>query len=62
MPTRPRTPRTFAAEYGDGANAFGKCVADEANDDDEVDEPETEPGEDGDVEDSPGEEPEPDEL
>ena len=55
-------PEAFTAEYGDGANAFGKCVAHEANDDDEADEPESEPGEDGDVEDSPGEEPEPDEL
>lgn len=48
-------PEAFAAEYGAGSNP---CVAD----DDEADEPESEPGEDGDVEDSPGDEPEPDEL
>jgi hypothetical protein len=53
-------PEAFTEEYGDGSNAFGKCVAEEANDDDEADEPESEPGEDGDVEDSPGDEPEPD--
>jgi hypothetical protein len=51
----------FAAEYGDGSNAFGKCVAEEATDDD-GDEPESEPGDDDGVEDSPADEPEPDEL
>ena len=50
-------PEDFAAEFGDGAHAFGKCIGEEANDD-EADEP----GDDGDVEDSPGEEPEPDQL
>jgi hypothetical protein len=43
----------FATEFGDGPSGLAKCVADE------VDEPETEPG---DVEDSPGDESEPDEL
>jgi hypothetical protein len=52
-------PENFAAEYGDGSNAFGKCVAEEASDDDEVDEPESD--DDG-IEDSPADEPEPDEL
>jgi hypothetical protein len=56
-------PEAFAEEFGDGSNAFGKCVAREANDDDdEADEPESEPGEEDGVEDSPGDEPEPDEL
>jgi hypothetical protein len=57
-------PEKFAAEYGDGANAFGKCVSHEAADDDDEgeDEPESEPGDDDDVEDSPADEPEPDEL
>ena len=59
-------PEDFAAEYGDGPNAFGKCVAHEVSDDDEgteVDEPETGDDEDGlepgsdDPEDSPGDEP-----
>ncbi len=58
-------PENFAAEHGDGSNAFGKCVAEEASDDDEVDEPEdedgAEPGSD-DLDDSPADEPEPDEL
>jgi hypothetical protein len=48
----------FATEFGDGANAFSKCVADEVGDDDEGDEPSEDDG----VEDSPGDEPEPDEL
>jgi hypothetical protein len=64
-------PEEFAAEYGDGPDAFGNCVADEAGDDDEAAEPgddeELEPGDDdgsddsGDVEDSPDES-SPDEL
>ena len=62
-------PEDFAAEYGDGPNAFGKCVAHEATDHDED---EGEPGEDeesepedegpGDVEDAPGDESAPDDL
>ena len=42
-------PDGFAAEFGDGPNAFGKCVAQEVSDDDEG-----EPG-DGAVDDEPGE-------
>ena len=42
-------PDGFAEEFGDGPNAFGKCVAHEVSDDDEG-EPE-----DGEVEDEPGE-------
>jgi len=53
-------PEAFADEFGDGSDAFGKCVAHEVADD--SDEPETEPGDDDEVEDSPGDEPEPDEL
>jgi hypothetical protein len=41
-------PEDFAAEYGDGPNAFGKCVAHEVSDDDEADEPESEPEGEGD--------------
>jgi hypothetical protein len=62
-------PEGFAAEFGDGPNAFGKCVAHGATDHDED---EGEPGEDeesepedegpGDVEDAPGDESAPDEL
>ena len=58
-------PEKFAAEYGDGFNAFGKCVAEEASDDDEgEDEGGAEPGSDDsdDVDDSPAGEPDPDEL
>ena len=42
-------PEDFAAEYGDGSNALGKCVAEKVSDDDgtEVDEPETRDDEDG---------------
>jgi hypothetical protein len=56
-------PEDFAAEYGDGPNAFGKCVAHEVSDDDEADEPESEPEDEGtepdseESEDSPAEEP-----
>jgi hypothetical protein len=54
------SPEEFAEEFGDGSEAFGKCVAHEVADD--SDEPESEPGDDDGVEDSPGDEPEPDEL
>jgi hypothetical protein len=58
------SPEEFASEYGDGSNAFGKCVAEEASDDDEgddVDEPET--GDDEGGAEPDAEEPdEPDEL
>ena len=49
-------PEGFAEEFGDGSNAFGKCVAHEVSDDDEG---EDETGDDGDesgeVEDDPAE-------
>lgn len=47
-------PDGFAEEFGDGPNAFGKCVSHEVRDDE--DEPEVDEGEDGggdDVEDDP---------
>ena len=57
-------PEDFAAEYGDGSEAFGKCVSHEVADDDEGEDEESEPADDGelepgsdDAEDSPGDEP-----
>jgi hypothetical protein len=60
---RAEDPEHFVAEYGDGPNAFGKCVAHEVSDD-EVDDPESEPeGTEPDSEDSEGSPAEgPDEL
>jgi hypothetical protein len=50
-------PEGFADEFGDGPNAFGKCVAHEVSDDDEGDEPE-DVDEPEDPADSPGDDPE----
>jgi hypothetical protein len=56
-------PEEFAAEFGDGSNAFGKCVSHEVQDDeDDETEPEPEDGDGvesapGDFEDSPLDEP-----
>lgn len=60
-------PEGFAEEFGDGPNAFGKCVAHEVRDGDDEGEPEDGEGDDdgGEVEDDPVDEPdfdEPDEL
>ena len=51
-------PEGFAEEFGDGPNAFGKCVSHEVSDDDEG-EPGDDEGDDdaGEVEDEPADEP-----
>jgi hypothetical protein len=49
-------PEGFADEFGDGSNAFGKCVAHEVSDDEGEDETGEDDGdESGEVEDDPGE-------
>ena len=59
-PTRADDPEDFAGDYGDGPDAFAKCVAEKADDDDEGAEPGDDEGDDEDVEpgddieDSPG--------
>ena len=56
-------PEEFAAKYGDGSNAFGKCVSHEAGDDDEGEDDGSEPDDvdgsepDDDVDESPADEP-----
>jgi hypothetical protein len=54
-------PEGFAEEFGDGSNAFGKCVSHEVRDGDEGDEPGGDEGEDepAEVEDDPADEPGP---
>jgi hypothetical protein len=54
-------PEEFAAKYGDGSSAFGRCVSHEAGDDDEGEDEGAEPDDDGsepdDVDESPADEP-----